>query len=385
MPNGLNFLLGAVGQANQDRQQNTNLGQQLQQAIMLAQIKQKIAQQDPLSQLLKQGQVADAQMKIFQAGGPQPNLFGGQNQQAPQINPLVKKPNNTPNFNQQAVMGLSGNAGNAQGLPITQQNGGINDLRLNQTQSVPEFDQFGRVSKTRIESTPQAEILKKGLEKKFTDRVDAQGKSEAAQRMALQNLNLVTGSIRELSQTYADSVREGGMGNIFNQAYSKGSLFVGGGQGEKFSATDAYSGQKTEVVARLMPLLTQQGDSPGSVRLVQTVFDKLEVTLPKGNTPPKNARRMSEQTIRNTYRFARAAQELGLTNEFVEGKTDEELKSFSVKVANVARGIKLTREEENTLKSLIDNSLEPIDNLINDRSGGNGAEKKRLFDKYGLN
>ena len=49
----------------------------LERAMATSQIKQRATEQDPLAQMIKQGQLADAQLKIFQAGGPKPTLFGG--------------------------------------------------------------------------------------------------------------------------------------------------------------------------------------------------------------------------------------------------------------------------------------------------------------------
>ena len=51
--------------------------------------------------------------------------------------------------------------------------------------------------------------------------------------------------------------------------------------GDKYPNSAAFPGQKTEVIVRMMPMLTAQGDKPGSVRLVSTVFDKLNLTLPE--------------------------------------------------------------------------------------------------------
>lgn len=72
-----NFLLGGIGEVNRSRLSNEQFNQALQQMIMQYRIKAQMEAQDPLNQMLKQGQLADAQMKIYNAGGPAPSLYGG--------------------------------------------------------------------------------------------------------------------------------------------------------------------------------------------------------------------------------------------------------------------------------------------------------------------
>jgi len=144
----------------------------------------------------------------------------------------------------------------------------------------------GKVPKSEEQAARELEETRRGK------RSESVEKSISAKRMGLQNITLVSGAARELAQTYADAVREGGMGSLGAQVTSKASLFFGGEQAEQFASTEAFPGSKTEIVARMMPLLTQQGDRPGSVRLVATIFDKLSLTLPGDKTPPKNARKM---------------------------------------------------------------------------------------------
>jgi hypothetical protein len=79
MPNILGSLLqGGVGEINRKRQQQEQLQQAIKQALAIEQIKSRIQAQQPLSELeklLEQGKAADAQMKIYEAGGAPPSLF----------------------------------------------------------------------------------------------------------------------------------------------------------------------------------------------------------------------------------------------------------------------------------------------------------------------
>lgn len=199
----------------------------------------------------------------------------------------------------------------------------------------------------------------------------------AGQRMATQSFNIVSGSLNELSRTYADAFREGGIGSKAKEITGKARLWAGGSQAEQLAATSAFPGQKTEVISRMMPLLTQQGDKPGSVRLVQTVFDKLEKTLPDFNTPPKNARRMMEQTVRNMYRFSRAAQmmsDMGVTDENWDSFSNEQKKTFSQQLEALANNVQLDADEEEQLNDLVSAAVGPIDDLI----GGNGEQQSPM-------
>ncbi len=220
-----------------------------------------------------------------------------------------------------------------------------------------------------------SEEQQKGLSK---GKVEALTKSVGAQRMAVQQTELIAKAARLISQVNIDAIREGGMGSLVNEFRGKAALFFGGEQAEKFSATETFPGLKTEIVARLMPTLTQQGDKPGSVRLVQTIFAKLELTLPGNKTPAKNARKMMSATLTNAFNFARAAHRLGLTNESVENLSDEELESFSQKVSDVARNINLAEVEQNALDLLLNNALAPYDEFILERGDREGALKERF-------
>lgn len=218
----------------------------------------------------------------------------------------------------------------------------------------------------RKESLEEKVEEKKALSE-AEQKVTTRAKMDVAQRNALNNLDLTTGAFTEMAATYSDAVREGGMGSKFNQIKADARLFVGGRQAEDLPNTAAWQGQKTEVIARMMPMLTQQGEKPGSVRLVATVFDKLALTVPSGNTPPKNARTMLEKSIRNMYRFARAAARLGVTNDTVEGLSATARESLSDRIASLANTIELKGEEKAQVINLIDNVLSPIDTLIDER------------------
>ena len=291
-----------------------------------------------LEQMIEEGKAADAQMNIYKAGGPAPSLYNNQGLQ----NLPMRPGDDTTRVNMPAT------SADTADKPIPLEGAMTDDSGQ---QWVPKGkDEFGRITGWELsEPTAAQEKEKMGLQ---------EGK-----RMSLSNINLVTGAVRELSQTYADAYEEGGVGNKLNEWKSDLALYAGGDIGDKFDDTAAFEGQKTEVVSRLMPLLTQQGDKPGSVRLVSTVFDKLEKTLPAKNSGPKSAFKMMEKTVTNMYRFARASQMLSITNESVEAMSDEQLETLSSKVADMADKIEIKGEEKTQLDKLISEALKPISDL----------------------
>jgi len=227
-------------------------------------------------------------------------------------------------------------------------------------------------------SAGEEQIMKKmvGL-----DKVDKTKEEIAAgQRLAGQSFSMVSGSLQELAQTYADAVKEEGIGSKGRQIVAGARLWAGGKQAEKLSATSAFPGQKTEVIARMMPILTQQGDKPGSVRLVQTVFDKLEKTLPEPNTPPKNARRMMEQTVRNMYRFARASslisEQHGVSDSNYDSLSGQEKQKLTNQLEQLANTISLSPDEEDQINTMLNSALSPIDKLIQSRGGDVGTAER---------
>lgn len=208
----------------------------------------------------------------------------------------------------------------------------------------------------------------KRWEKEQDEEYKQSREGKRGEQIASRNIETVASAARRLSETYRDAFREGGVGSLGNKMKSGASLFLGGEMGQKFPATAALSGQKTEVITKMMPMLTQQGDKEGSVRLVSTVFDKLMKTLPEDNTPPDPAKRMITETIRNMFGFAKAMKQMGITNEAVEGLSEEQLKQIGDSVESVAQRIKLTPEEEQEQREIIEYVIAPLNELSNNQN-----------------
>jgi hypothetical protein len=210
----------------------------------------------------------------------------------------------------------------------------------------------------------QFDIEKQKQLSELKSKTELEEKKAGAKRIAERNFNLISDASKRLSETYRDVIKEGGGGNIAKAFASTQATKVGGRFGEKFPASAAYEGQKVELITKIMPMLTQQGEKEGSVRLVSTVFDKLLKTLPGKETSPIAAKRMITETLRNMFGFASAVKELGINKNNESQYTDEQLKKIGESAFARASSIKLSPDEGLRLNQIIKEVIAPIDELI---------------------
>lgn len=211
--------------------------------------------------------------------------------------------------------------------------------------------------------------------------------SRAGRKMGRVNVNIVGGAFKRLAQTYADATKEGTTGDIYRQTYAKNIVLggyipkgLGGGKmQEKFRRTAAYEGQKTEVIAKMMPMLTQQGDRPGSVRLIRSIFDRLSKTIPDLRHDTGPASEMIRESMKNMYGFAAAVQNAGGINQFAEqlgynpntlgGLNKQQISSLADNVySGIQQGtlgvsVGLTPAQTQELNVVIEQVLAPINTL----------------------
>jgi ribosome-associated translation inhibitor RaiA len=193
--------------------------------------------------------------------------------------------------------------------------------------------------------------------------IEVDNKLQEGQRAALRNLSLISGSFKTVADTWVAAYEEGGVGSMARDLKSKIAIRLGGDIGDQFRQTSTLEGLLTEVVGRMMPMMTQQGDKPGSVRLVATIFEKLRVTAPEGFSGKGSARDRLEKTIINMYKFGRAAHQVGLNNEVVENLDQSTLDKFSDRVANIANSLEITGREKEVLDSLTNKILESFNRI----------------------
>ena len=213
----------------------------------------------------------------------------------------------------------------------------------------------------------------------------------AGKRAATRSFSTISTSVKDFVDLLGDAFDEGGFGDIIKAGkVALSQKFLGGAVSKQFPATSAIPGKKVEIITKMMPLLTQQGDKPGSVRLVSTVFDRLADSFPGANKRGdlrgndislEESRRMLEESIKSMFRFSQAVLSLGITNEsvanvpgkLVEGKSKgslapekgSPLDEIGQLIENTsAQFFTEGSEEEERLKGFIDGLLSPLDERI---------------------
>ncbi len=231
-------------------------------------------------------------------------------------------------------------------------------------------------------------------EKTATETVTAQAKTASklaeGQRASERSLSVVSTTLNDFSKTLVDAFDEGGFGDIIKA--TKTALkqkFAGGLATRQLSRTSEIPGKKVEIITKMMPLLTQQGDKPGSVRLVSTVFERLADSLPGANLRGdvrgndislEESRGMLSSTILSMLRFSQAIQSLGVTNEDVDqipGKLTQnpdgsvsaekgsELSKFGDLIERVSKQFFVDGSpEEQQIQDFISTALKPLDDKI---------------------
>jgi hypothetical protein len=207
-------------------------------------------------------------------------------------------------------------------------------------------------------------------------------KRQAGVNQARTSTKIIAGALKGLAQTFADASREGATGNIYRELTTKGILkgLVPGEQGRKLQKSRkkaaAYPGRKAEVVIKMMPILTQQNDKPGSVRLVQTALKLLMNSLPELRHDDEVAIEMMDTTMRNIYGFASAVQnagsadnfakQLGLRPEILSALSDKELEAYLGASPNELLNISasLTPAQNAEIELLVADTTSPLKQRI---------------------
>lgn len=206
------------------------------------------------------------------------------------------------------------------------------------------------------------------------------------QRAAERSLSVVSTTLNDFSKVIVGAFDEGGFGDIIKAGKTAlKQRFAGGLATSELVQTGKIPGKKVEIITKMMPLLTQQGDKPGSVRLVSTVFERLSDSLPGANKRGdvrgndislQEARGMMEESIKSMLRFAQAIQSLGITNESVEqvagkvgpdGKPEKgsELSKLGEVIERVSQQFfQEGSPEEEQITQFLAQALAPIDERI---------------------
>lgn len=228
-----------------------------------------------------------------------------------------------------------------------------NSLQSDIDSFTPQYDAAG-------DETLASQIKGEEFKERSKVQIEQAQKIASANRISENNVVLVSTAMNGLAKTWADAFEEGGVGSLLNAKKSDLFLAIGGKQGDKFKSTGALKGRITEVITKMMPLLTQQGEKEGSVRLVSTVFDKLIETVPGKVEGSETGYTQMASTIENMIGFASAIKNAGITNEQVEGMSEKELSALGEKIADLSTSIEKSPEDLDSMDEFIGKSLEPM-------------------------
>ena len=254
--------------------------------------------------------------------------------------------------------------------------GSIQPAPTEQFQEVPTAP-----GKSGFELKPEEEARRGGLGAAATERARLIQRLATGQRISFTNLEKVTGSISDLDRVFVQGHKEGVIGA--GRASKVGLAIAkerGGELLDRFDAANKFEGKKAEVLFNMIPMLTQQGEKPGSVRIMRSVLRLLGKTLPDVGTSLKAGKNQMGESIRSFFRFARASELTGLEfdKEFGEQNFDSigdnDLNKWIDKVKRASERVQLGDEESEALEDLIDNSLFSSGDLLSQRRAGGESQ-----------
>ena len=159
-----------------------------------------------------------------------------------------------------------------------------------------------------------------------------------------------------------------------------------------------FPGKKAEVLFNMIPMLTQQGEKAGSVRIMRSVLKLLGETLPDIGTALETGHGQMAESIRSFYRFARAAQLANLEFDAEFNREDKQRIMGSIvvdkngepisippdfvswvrKVQRATERVRLSSGEEQALDNFINITLQDSGNLIQERALEEGVSQDVL-------
>ena len=166
------------------------------------------------------------------------------------------------------------------------------------------------------------------------------------------NLDLVSGALLPLAQTMANAYIEGGAGNIIKKGITNlaQSGWLPESMQEELSDSTAVTGKKTEVLLKMMPLMSSQYGKEGSTRIIKGIFDKLGETLPDLENAPLNAIKMIENSVDTLYGVVRAVNNVNLKNYDIDDETQRE--NLINRIVILSQNLEIMGEEKAALDNL---------------------------------
>ena len=144
---------------------------------------------------------------------------------------------------------------------------------------------------------------------------------------------------------------EGGLGRLDKFLIGRASGKIGGDVGDKFANSLAFPGSKTEMILRMMPLIS------GSVRIIRSVFNKLLESLPSGQDGPLTTKTKISQTVENMFGFMKSIQSGSVTLDELDSMSGNDIEAL-ISTFN------FSDDERKQIDAVIDTVTEPLNALI---------------------
>jgi len=217
------------------------------------------------------------------------------------------------------------------------------------TVPVPSVDEFGNiVNKPKLMANPA-----------FKAEEKSRAEVESSKRTSGYNLDLIAQNVYDLGNVLTKSWEEGGAGDLLKKGLTKAAQKgVVIGDPKTYKSSGALIGKRVELVSKMLPMLTQQIGKEGSVRVVESVFNKLGQTIPDEATPPELAKEQMKQSLLSMYRTRRALEQIDTSG--LKGMSKEQLDSFVNEVATKTTQIEMSPEEQKAFDDFANKALQPL-------------------------
>jgi len=341
-------------QAKQEMMQKYIYEMQLQKA------KQQAEMNDPINKFLKKVEVAQG----LGISVPELDNYLSQGQQEQQTQPAQIQRGTNVNASPMMISQLRGfgTIPNVQAPPQQSNFGQFKSPFITESQTVKPSIMGGKQVTSETQINPLAEQYKQD--------VKAGSKFREASQKALGNFGRMASAIKLFSNYYADSLKEGGVGDIGKKYLSQAKLKLGGEFGEKLTSTGKLYGQGVEMSLSSIPIMTGQN------RFVESLREALKQTYPSGEQGASLAAGMLEQTLENMYMTTKILTRLGIDinnpsagDEISADETNNILTSVGynaeTKKWNPSNITKLAPEEKEELKNIKQDVLGSLYNMSN--------------------
>jgi len=342
--------------------------QELADSLELYRGKSEIDLQDPSKQITQMGDIYSALQSIqdykhdYGPEAEQPMTIP----QTPNINipntgqvPLVTTPTGT-------VGGVQPQTGRI-GAPAAAEPGQFQVEEMGFTKGGRAIPKKATRIPTEAEKT--AALEDRAREEVYKKEGEMKGKMGQSAVANEYNINLVGDAMYDYGQWLVKGHSTGGSGDIYRAKLTdwtrKGYIpDIHGTQNiiERGAEAAAVPGKKWEIILKMFPMMTQQIGEKGSIRLIESVLQRIGVTLPDSRTPIKLAPNMLAGTRQSLYRIQRAAAQIDFSN--FDFENDQSIDEYANIIAENSKSIQLSPEEKKMLEESTNRNLAPLNEYL---------------------